>query len=227
MYRINRTQRNVLIIPDEVLFHSPSTGEEGERQLLQNIIPAEERWIANALGYDFYEYICEMKNAEVTEDNKTELLAKIKVDYAKDKKEFSDDMLQVGMIVNALEFVTDEWIVKLWKQYLWKITAECVDLMNIVPSWLKTAKAGQQLENPNNLSATGSASGNMKEVAFKMDNAMLERIDPMLERMHQWLCRNKQYFPKYTKSCDGCGCIGDEKNKNVTPNVGFAFGHYD
>lgn len=226
MYRLNKTLRNVLITPDEVIFHSPSTGEEGERQILQNIIPAEERWIANALGFDFYDHICELKNKIVTEDNKADLLEKIKSDYAQDNKNFTDGLLRVGMIVNSIEFVNDEWIVKLWRQYLWKITAECVDLMNIVPSWLQTSKSGQQLTNPNNLSASGSASGNMKEIAFKMDNAMLERIDPLLERMHQWICKNKSHFPKYTKACEDCGCH-EKTNKSVTPNVGFAFGHYD
>lgn len=226
MYRLNKTLRNVLITPDEVKFHSPSTGEEGERLVLQNIIPAEERWIANALGFDFYDHICELKNRIVTEDNKADLLAKIKADYAQDKISFTDELLRPGMIINAIEFVNDDWIVKLWRQYLWKITAECVDLMNIVPSWLQTSKNGQQFQNPNNISATGSASGSMKDVAFKMDNAMLERIDPMLERMHQWICKNKSHFPKYTKPCDDCGCH-EKTNKSITPNVGFAFGHYD
>lgn len=223
MYRINRTLRNVLITPDEVIFHSPSTGEEGERQILNNIIPAEERWITDALGFGLYDYICNQKNVEVTTANKEQLLTKIKADYAKDKKQFPDELLQEGMIVNAIEFITDEWVKKLWYRYLWKITAECVELMNIVPSWLQTSKSGQQLQNPNNISASGSVSGELKDVKFKMDNSMLDRIQPMLDSMHRWICQNKAHFPRYTKSCDDCG----EENKNLTSNVGFAFGHYD
>lgn len=226
MYRLNRTNRNVLITPDEVLFHSPSTGEEGERQILNNIIVAEERFVANALGFEFYEHIIGLKNVEVTEANKADLITKLKEGYQID---FDDNIVQVGMIVNAIEFVDDEWIKKLWKQYLWKITAECVELMTIVPSWLQTTKAGQQMQNPKTIGSMDqkSASGERNDIKFKMDNALLERIEPMTERMHQWLCRNKIHFPLYKKSCEDSGCFDGDRNEDVISKTGFAFGHYD
>ncbi len=227
MVRLNRTNRNVLITPDEVIFHSPSTGEEGERLLLNNIIVAEERFIANALGFDLYEYICEQKNRTVTTENIAQLRTKLQESYSAVNVQFADDLLRPGMIVNSIDFVSNEWITKLWKQYLWKITAECVDLMAIVPSWLQTTKSGQQLLNPKTLSATGSVSGERNDIKLKMDNAMQERIDPLLERMHQWICRHKAHFPLYKKSCADCECREQTTDKEVSSQTGFAFGHYD
>lgn len=230
MYRLNRTNRNVLITPDEVLFHSPSAGDVGERQILNNIIVAEERFVANALGFDFYEAIIEKKNVTVTATNKAELLTKLKESYLEQKVNFTDDLIKEGMIINSIDFITDPWIKKLWQQYLWKITAECVDLMLIVPSWLQSTASGQQMQNPKTIGSMDqkSASGERNDIKFKMDNALLERVDPLTQRMHQWLCRYKQHFPLYKKSCDDCECgENGHLNKNVTSQTGFAFGHYD
>lgn len=45
MYSINRLNRPVLITPDEVLFHAATDHSVDARQILQNIIIAEERII--------------------------------------------------------------------------------------------------------------------------------------------------------------------------------------
>ncbi|WNI34694.1 hypothetical protein [Chryseobacterium sp. SG20098] len=224
MYRINNTARNTLITPDEVRFHSPSDGSEGERMILQNIIVAEERWIKSELGYEFYEDFINKKNVEVTASNKNDLLQKIKADYAQDNTEFPDLLLKEGKIINAIEFVNNDWYKTLWKQYLWKITAECVDAMTIVPSWLETTASGQQMKNPNSIgNSAGVASGSAKDVKFKMDNAVLERIQPLLISMHEWLCRHKNHFPLYKKACSECE--SDEVKSTV--GVGWAFNIYE
>lgn len=223
MYRLNRTNRNVLIIPDEVIFHAAVTNDVGERQILNNIIIAEERFIVEELGFDFYQTIIDKKNVKVTDLNKVDLLTKLKADYAKQNINFQDEDLQEGMIVNAIEFIQDEWIVKFWNQYLWKITAECVDFVTTVPSWLQTTAAGQQTNNPRSISSTDMASGSRNDVVFKMQDAMAERMGPLSVNMHEWLCRHQSYFPFYTKFCGGCG----ENKPYRSGNTGFAFGHYD
>lgn len=223
MYRINRTNRNVLITSDEVIFHAAVTSDVGERQILNNIIIAEERFIVEELGYDFYQNIIDKKNVKVTALNKADLLTKLKADYAKQHIDFQEDDLQEGMIVNAIEFIEDEWIVKLWNQYLWKLTAECVDFVTTVPSWLQTTAAGQQTKNPRSISSTDMASGSRNDVVFKMQDSMTERMGPLAVNMHEWLCRHQSYFPFYTKSCGGCR----EDQPYRSGNTGFAFGHYD
>ena len=223
MYRLNRTSRNVLITPDEVIFHAAITSDVGERQILNNIIIAEERFIAEELGYEFYEKIINLKNVEVTEENKGDLLAKLKASYQLQGVTFKDEDLQIGMIVNALEFIEDEWVINLWKKYLWKLTAECVDFVTVVPSWLQTTASGQQTKNPRTISSTDSASGSRNDVVFKMHDSIQDRIGPLMSNMQDWLCRHQSYFPEYTKSCGGCN--GEQSNRSG--NTGFAFGHYD
>ncbi len=209
MYRINRLRRNVLITPDEVIFHAPTDQKIDERQILQNIIVAEERWIANTLCDKFYEDFISKKNVKVTDVNKIDLLQKINTSLLIDGLIPIDaNDLPTGIIINAIELVDDEWYVKLWERFLWKLTAECVDMMTIVPSWLRHTSSGQQMNNPNVIggNGSGSASGSLKDIDYKIHNVIQDRIDPLIERMQLWICQNKEHFPLYCKDCGGCGC---------------------
>jgi hypothetical protein len=206
MYRINRLHRNVLVTPDEVIFHAATDNEIDERQVLNNIIVAEERFIANSLGDSFYEDFISKKNVKVDVNNQADLLTKINASlvlsggYA-----ISATDIPIGTIINSIELVDNEWYVKLWDRFLWKLTAECVDMMTIVPSWLRHTSIGQQLNNPNTLGGNGasSASGNQKDVQFKINIFLQDRIDPLTERMRLWICQNKEHFELYTKDCGG------------------------
>ncbi|GEN74073.1 hypothetical protein [Chryseobacterium lathyri] len=215
MYRLNNLKRDVLITPDEVIFHAPTDQEIDERQILQNIIVAEERWIANAICDQFYEDFISKKNVRVTQENKADLLARINASYELDGLNLiKDSDLKIGMIINAIEFIENPWYVKLWERFLWKLTAECVDMTAIVPSWLRHTSKGQQMNNPNAIGGNGasSATGGVKEINFKQNSSIQDRIDPLLERMHLWICQNKEHFPLYCKDCGGCGCNGELKD---------------
>ena len=205
MYRINRLKRNVLITPDEVIFHAATDQEISEQSIRPNIIIAEERWIANTICDAFYEELISKKNKEVTEENQQELLDKINSTL---KTPITLNDLPIGTIVNAIEFVENEWYVKLWNRFLWKLTAECVDAMCIVPSWLKHTSSGQQMNNPKVIGGneSGAASGDVKDVKFKIDNYIQDRIDPIIERMELWICQNKEHFPLFCKDC-GETCV--------------------
>lgn len=207
MYLINRLNRNVLITPDEVIFHAPTDVDINSRQILQNIIVAEERFIASILGDKFYEDFINKKNVRVTADNQSDLLTKINASLVVlEQDAITTSSIPVGTIINAIELVTNEWYVTLWERFLWKLTAECVDMMTIVPSWLRHTSSGQQLNNPNAFGGNGasSASGNRKDVELKINIAMQDRIDPLTERMKLWLCQNKEHFSLYTKCADVC-----------------------
>ena len=216
MYRINKLKRNVLITPDEVIFHAATDQDISERSILPNIIIAEERWIANTICDKFYEDFINQKNREVTAENRQELLDKINETLT---KPITEKELPIGTIVNAIELVENEWYVKLWNRFLWKLTAECVDAMSVVPSWLKHTSSGQQLNNPKVIGGnmSGAASGEMKEVQFKLENYIQDRIDPIIERMKLWICQNKSNFPLFCKDCgEICGC---DENGNVPDGV--------
>ena len=216
MYRLNKLKRNVLIVPDEVIFHAPTDQDISERTILPNIITAEERWIANTICDKFYEDFINKKNKEVTAENRAELLVKINATL---KTTLAEKDLPIGTIVNAIEFVDDEWYVKLWNRFLWKLTAECVDAMSVMPSWLKHTSSGQQMNNPKVIGGnmSGSASGEIKDVQFKIDNYIQDRIDPLIERMKLWICQNKTHFPLFCKDCNEiCGC---EDNDNEPDGI--------
>lgn len=206
MYLINKLNRNVLIMTDEVLFHAPTDQEIDDRQILSNIIVAEERWIANVLGNTLYEFFIDAKNKVINSNNQASILALINADHAirgLDAIILSD--LKIGMIINAIEFVTDPWLVKLWNRFLWKLTAECVDVTATIPSWVRHTSAGQMKNNPNVLGGNGtnSASADLKEVELKVRRAIQDRIDPLMERMKMWICINQDNFTFYNVNCKG------------------------
>ena len=220
MFRINNLKRNVLITADEVLFHAPTDQKIDARQIEQNIIIAEERFIANTICDRFYDDFIRQKNRTVTAENKAELLLKINSSLELDGlNTIKESDLKIGMIINAIEFVENEWYIKLWERFLWKLTAECVDLMCVIPSWLRHTSVGQQMNNPNVIggNGSGSATGGIKEIDYKIQNTIRDRIDPLTERMEMWICQNKNNFPQYCKPCKTIGCNdGTDINDGVS-----------
>jgi hypothetical protein len=205
MRRINRTNRPVLITPDEVIFHIASDKQTDARLILNSIINAEERIIAPALGDDFYYSLIEKKNLRVTSSNQSQLLADINADRALEGlNPLPSNELKVGMYINAIEFITDPKLVLLWEMFLWKLTAESVDLLTTVPSWLRHTGAGQQKNNPEVIggSAGGSVTGDYKDIKFKLDIQLQDRIDPLAARMHAWICKRKSDYPLYKRHCE-------------------------
>lgn len=227
MYRINYLQRPTLITPDEVLFHAAMDGSVGEREILQNIIVAEERIIAPALCDDFYEELITLKNKELkTQQDVSNYETLINTSLEADSRQpLPTGYLKIGMWVNAIEFVTDQNYLALWNRFLWKLTAEAVDMMCVVPGWLRHTNQGQQKNNPEVIGGSnqGSASGDRRDVQFKLDILMQDRIDPLVERMHQWICKRKDRFANYCKQCD----CGDNNGISVNRKTDWVFNAYD
>ncbi len=205
MYAINRLNRPVLITPDEVLFHAATDHSVDARQILQNIIIAEERIIAQAISSSFYEELISLKNKIVAVANQTDILNKINTALAvAGKKPIAVTEIPVGTIVNAIEWVNNNDYIALWNRFLWKLTAEAVDMLTTVPSWLRHTAQGQQKNNPEVIGGNGqnAVTGDRKDVQFKIDIQMQERIDPLIARMQQWICERKDKFPTYAHSCN-------------------------
>ena len=205
MYRINYTGRPVLITPDEVMFHAATDSTVDPRQIIQNIIVAEERWIAPALTDDFYYEFAGKKNKKVTADNQAALLAEINASLtAAGKQTIVASDIPIGTWINAIEFVDNAAMVELWEMFLWKLCAEVVDLTCTVPSWLRHTSQGQQKNNPETIGGNGqnSATGDRKDVQFKIDKFVQDRIDPLMERMHLWICKRKAKYLLYGKECE-------------------------
>lgn len=205
MYCINRLNRPVLITPDEVLFHAATDHSVDTRQILQNIIIAEERIIVQAISNSFYEEFIQLKNKAVNITNQAMILNEINnALIAAGKKPITKADLPAGTIVNAIEWITNNDYIELWNRFLWKLTAEAVDMMSTVPSWLRHTAQGQQKNNPEVIGGNGqnAVTGDRKDVQFKIDIQMQERIDPLIARMQQWICERKDKFLKYTNACN-------------------------
>lgn len=225
MYRFNQTKRFVLISTDEVIAKA-AIDQSTDVRLIENCIEvAEERFIVPALGDDFYESFISKKNIIVTNANQAELLAKVNdALVAEGKAAITADDLKPGSIINAIELVEDPNLVALWNRFLWRICAEAVDMMTTVPSWLRHTAQGQQHNNPNVIGGNGqnSASGSRRDVEFKMDKMIQDRINPLIERMHKWICDRSDVYPDYEVPC---GCEEDGVSDQF--KGGWIMGVYD
>ena len=50
---------------------------------------------------------------------------------------------------------------------------------------------------------SGSATAEIKDIQFKINTSIQDRIDPLMERMKLWLCQNRHEFAKFKNNCGG------------------------
>ncbi len=220
MYRINPLMRNVLITTDEVIFHAPTKHTLDPRTIQNSIIIAEERFIRPALSSAYYEYLCGIKNKEVTADNKSAIEAEI----TNSLPAGSDPVvLEVGDIVNSRNYLTGHDL-NLWKQHLWKLIAEAVVLVSFPEGFVQFTSEGVVHNAPpaGPMTTSGVVSPDLKTVKWSLDKKIQLRIDPLLEAMHNWICERKIYYPVYGKPCD---C--DASGKSIGKRSDWVLGIYD
>lgn len=204
MYRVNPLQRKVLIVSDEVIFHAGTTHTMDPRKIDNSIIVAEEGMIRATLGYGLYADLVDKKNKIVTEENKAEIESEIN-DSLPDSAD--DVTLAVGDIVNALEFLSDDYKT-LWKEHLWKLTAECVMLVALPEGFVQFGSEGAIHTNgqAGPMNSQGIVTPELKSMKWSIDKKMMMRIDPLRESMHLWLCTQRKAYPSkyslYDKACD-------------------------
>jgi hypothetical protein len=193
MYNLNNLMRPVLITAPEVVFHAPTKHTLDVRTIEQSIIVAEERLIRPVLGYDFYEALVAQKNVDIISDN----ISSIQTLAG------SDPIFQAGDIANAFErlSVANQ---KLWKMHLWKLVAECVVMLATPEGFVQFSSEGIVHTNPTAgpLTSGNTITPGLQSVKWAMDKKMMDRIDPLTEAMHQWICRNKADYPLYERECD-------------------------
>lgn len=192
MYRINQLPRKVLITPDEVIQWGPTDNTVDSRNILMAIQIAEDRFIKPALCKDLYNDIRDAKNVVVTDVNKTYL-----------ESLFTGVTLNNGQMVNAIEFVSDVYQ-GLWNEYLWKLLGECVIYVATPTNWSKYTSQGEMQNNPKGvmLQGDGSMSVALKDLQWKMDKMLMDRIDPQMAAMQEYICDNIADFSLY--NCHKC-----------------------
>jgi hypothetical protein len=195
MYKVNLLPRKVLITPDEVISQGPTDANPDPRVILQAIQIAEDRFVKPAIGKDLYNDFRDKKNVVVTTINKTNL-----------ESAFNNGaVLSNGEMVNAIELVDNAWYIQLWNEYLWKLTAECVIYIASPVNYSKFTASGEVNNNPQVMAiqteGSGSSSVSLRSMQWKLDQILMNRIDPLKAAMHEWLCDNRGYFPLYNRSC--------------------------
>lgn len=204
MYRINPLPKNVLITTDEVIALSASDHTIESRNYLQSIEIAETAFILPLLGEDFYDDFRSKKNVLVTAINLTAINSASSLAFS------------IGDKVNAIELVNDINYTYLWNEYLWKIIAECVEYKSIPSGAIKTTSQGQMVNNPKLIGTEGQGaySAEIKDVKWKRDDALFQRINPLLEAIKRYLCKNKDKYTLY--KCDEmCNCHSKNNSHNT------------
>jgi hypothetical protein len=176
----------------------PTDNSPDPRVLLQSIQIAEDRFIIPAICRELYYDFRNQKNVVVTEGNKTDLQAKFS----------SSDppvTLAIGSFVNAIEQVTNPAYIELWNEYLWKICAEACVYIASPTNYSKFTASGEMVNNPKSITneGQGATSVDLKDIKWKLDKLLMDRIDPLIAGAHEWMCINKSALPLYTcKECE-------------------------
>jgi hypothetical protein len=226
MYRVVTLPRKVLITTDEVIALGPTDDNVSPRFILSAIQIAEERFVKPSIGSTMYNDFRDQKNVVVTEINKEVL-----EDAINEEIQTAESVtLQVGEIVNSLDLVEDEWLKTLWNEHLWKVAAEAVVYIAIPTNYTRYTSQGQMQNNPRTVAFDGQGAGSqtaeLKDVKFIMDKTLMDRIDPLIAAMHEWICENKEHFPDYAK-LDVCKCKNKSNGISVDRKTGFVHGIYD
>lgn len=216
MYRINNLLRGVLITTDEVVFHAPTKQTLDPRTIQNSIIIAEERFIIPALGYSLYYDLVNSKNVVVSDANKATLQAK-----------FTNIALQNGMLINAYEQMSADYQT-LWLQQLWKLVAECVMVIAMPEAFVQFGSEGVMHNMPvsSPLHTQGQVTPDLKSVKWVMDKKIMDRIEPLLNALTNWICWKRTVtpaiYPLYTIECP---CDKDSTKQGST--IDIALGLYD
>ena len=201
MYTVNPLMRNTLITFEEVMFHAPTKHTVDRRMIDSSIIVAEERFIRNELGSDFYDQLVNSKNTVVTSGNLATL--QIKVNENVDPE--NAIVLKEGDIVNAFEQMSAS-NQTLWKQHLWKIVAECLMVSALPEGFIQFSSEGAfHSVPPAGLMVTsGLVTPLTSSVKWQMDKKIQERVGPLFNSLNLFLCKNKETYPLYKGICADC-----------------------
>lgn len=186
------SNRKLLTSSDEVIALAATDNNVDPRQLMAAIQIAEERFIKPMLCKDFYYDFRDKKNVTVTVLNKSFLESEIN-----DGNTGDSVVLEIGDIVNAIENVTNNYYVSLWYEHLWKFCAETVVYIASPTNFSRFTAQGELELKPKvfGTDAQGSSSVDLNTMKWKMDRMMMDRIDPLIGAMDEWLFDNKSYFP--------------------------------
>lgn len=215
MIGVNPLRTKVLITTDEVIFHAPMDNNPDLRSILSNIIIAERRFIKPLLGTIIYNQLLDNKNLLVTSSNKDALQTIVNAGRDHKREQIT---LVVGDYVNSDAYLNEQQQ-ELWVNYLHKIVAECVWFCALPTNRARFTGKGVVKNHPETISEKQeSVTVDLKDLKHLLDKGLQERISPLLDDCHTYLC--SVGYPNYPRDC-GCGRTETQKMSGVL------FGLYD
>lgn len=192
----------------------PTNQNVDVRQIDAAIQIAEERFIRPAMCDSFYYDFRNKKNKKVTALNKEFL-----------EEESGIQGLEIGTILNAIEFVGNQGYVELWDTILRKTISECVLYIATPTNASQFTSSGEMEENPSSLmSGNGAVSVNIDKLRWKTKLLLEDRVSPMLASLNDYLFQYRSLFPLYNCKQFNVNDKGDIINQRKTPII---FGIYD
>jgi hypothetical protein len=185
MYRKIKNNRPSLIVADEVVSMSMMDDNSAIKQIENSIQIAESR-ISQEICTNFFNDFKKKKNWLVTIANKTYIQSLFP----------SGSTIDVGDIVNAIEFVDDDWYLEFWYEHLWKILAEMTVYVATPTNYTRFTAQGEMLNNPSTMTneGKGAVSAELQVVQWKMDKLYNDRIAPLLAGANKYLFDNRGNF---------------------------------
>lgn len=215
MIGVNLLRTKVLITTDEVMFHAPIDNDGDARTIMNNIIIAERRFIKPILGPIVYNALIDNKNLIVTSSNKAALQVIVNEMRGEDREDIT---LKIGDYVNSDTYLNEQQL-DLWINYLHKIVAECVWFVALPVNRARFTAKGVIKNFPESIAQDQeSVTIDLKDLKHLLDKGLQERITPLIDDLHQYLCAVG--YPGYTRDC-GCDKTSTKKQSGVI------FGLYD
>lgn len=219
MIGLNPLRTKVLITTDEVQFHAPTDHHMDPRMTLQSIIIAERRFIKPMIGAVVYDALIAAKNILVTTANKGGLQTNLNAGRGADREII---VLVEGDYVNSDTYLSTTQLA-LWQNYLHKITAECVYFTGLPVVRSRMTATGVLQNSPNTINNDGkSATIDLKDLKHLMDRSLQDRISPLIEDMHEYMCTSG--YVGYDKDCD---CDSNGVPQTRAKKTDIIFGMYD
>jgi hypothetical protein len=185
--------------------------------IMQSIIIAERRFIKPMIGWKVYNALVDAKNQVVTSGNMATLQADLNAGRGADRDIIT---LVEGDMVNSDTYL-DATQLAFWQNHLHKITAECVYFVSLPVNRARFTSQGMMKNNPETITESrASITIDLKDLKHLMDRSLQDRISPLIEDMHIYLCRTG--YPQYDKDC-ACNSDGDPYRKKTD----FILGMYD
>lgn len=187
MYRKLPNRIKSIIVVDEVVALSAIENNAPVQQIQSAIQIAEQR-LKPELCSSFFNDFKDLKCKVVTSVNKTYLESLFPV----------GTVFDIGDVVNAIEFIDNDYYLEFWYDHLWKLLSEMVIYSASPTNYSRFTSQGEIDLKPKvfGTDAQGGSSVDLATMTWKLDKLLMDRISPLIKGANEYLFDNRSSFPK-------------------------------